>query len=88
MNEQLQRVEANAADAVLAFYQQRLNSEDRTFTADQLRFYVSNNISGRVSPGTPDRVLRNLRAKGLLDYVVLNRGKSLYKAVILGTTSA
>ena len=77
-----------AAVAVLEFVTQRLNSADPTFTSDQLRFYVQNNIVGKASPSTTDRVLRDLRAKGKLDYIVLNRGLSLYKAVKIGTTSA
>lgn len=76
-----------AAVAVLEFVTQRLNSEDRTFTSDQLRWYVQNNMVGKASPSTTDRVLRALRAKGKLDYTVENRGLSLYKAQPLGTTS-
>ena len=76
------------AAAILAFYGQRMDSEDRTFTADQLRFYVNNNVIGKVSPSSADRVLRMLRQQGQIDYTVLNRGKSLYRAEPLGTTSA
>ncbi len=78
MNEHLQHAEATAADAVLAFYKQHLNN---TFTADELRSYVAEHITGTVSPSTADRVLRNLRIQSKLDYVVLNRGKSIYKAI-------
>jgi hypothetical protein len=76
MNEHLQHNEATAGDAVLAFCKQHLNN---TFTADELRLYVAEHITGTVSPSTADRVLRNLRIKGQVEYVVLNRGKSLYK---------
>ncbi len=80
---QFNRVVATAGDAVLDFIKMRLadNENNGAFTADQLRFYVNNNTSGGVSPSTADRVLRNLRAKGLVQYVVLNRGKSLYLAI-------
>lgn len=74
--------------AVQAFWKQRVNSDNPQFTGEQLRFYVSNNTMGKVSPGTPDRILRQLRQSGDLDYIILNRGLSLYKAVKLGTTSA
>ena len=86
--EQLKRVYAKTSDAILAFYNQRVNQpgEGSAFTADQLRFFVTNNVQGGVSPSSSDRVLRNLRQQGKLDYVVLNRGKSLYRAVPLGTT--
>jgi hypothetical protein len=75
-----------AAVAVLDFWVQRVSSEDPTFTAAQLRFYLQNNCIGQVSPSTADRILRLLRQKGTVDYVVENRGRSLYKAVPLGTT--
>ena len=76
------------AAAILAFYGQRMDSDDRTFTASALRFYVQNNVIGGVSPSSADRVLRMLRQKGLLDYTVLNRGKSIYRAEALGYTKA
>ena len=89
-NTQLNRVATSAADAILDFYKQRLEDPETkgAFTADQLRFYVNNNVSGGAAPASADRVLRMLRQKGKLDYVVLNRGKSLYRFVPLGTTSA
>lgn len=79
-----------AAAAVEAFVAQRLANTDESgaaFTSDQLRFYVNNNMEKTVSPSTADRVLRDLRKQGKLDYLVLNRGRSLYRAVPLGTTS-
>jgi len=76
-----------AATAVLVFWAQRLNSEDPTFTADQLRFYVQNNYTGKTSPSSADRILRMLRQKGRLDYTVENRGRSIYKAQKRGTTT-
>jgi hypothetical protein len=76
-----------AAAAVVAFWAQRLNSEDPTFTADQLRFYVQNNYTGKTSPSSADRILRMLRQKGQLDYTVENRGRSIYKAQKRGTTT-
>jgi hypothetical protein len=86
--EQLKRVMATASEAILAFYKERVGQpgEGSAFTADQLRFFVNNNVSGGVSPSTADRVLRNLRQQNKLDYVVLNRSKSLYRAVPIGTT--
>ena len=79
---------STAGEAILAFDNQRVNQpgEGSAFTADQLRFFVTNNVKGGVSPSSSDRVLRNLRQQGKLDYIVLNRGKSLYRAVPLGTT--
>jgi hypothetical protein len=81
----------SAKEAILAFVRERLANatpEGAAFTADQLRNFVMNNVAGGVSPSSADRVLRTLRQAGRLDYVVLNRSKSLYKAVPLGTTQA
>jgi hypothetical protein len=81
----------SAKEAILAFVRACLvnaTPEGAAFTADQLRNFVMNNVTGGVSPSSADRVLRTLRQAGRLDYVVLNRSKSLYKAVPLGTTQA
>ena len=88
--QQLNRVAATAKEAILDFIKQRLaDTEDNgAFTSDQLRFYVQNNVVGGVSPSSADRVLRQLRQSGKLDYAVINRGKSIYRALPLGTTHA
>ena len=88
--QQLNRVAATTKEAILEFIGQRLNDTNShgAFTADQLRFYVNNSVTGGVSPSSADRVLRMLRQRGLVDYCVLNRGKSLYRALPLGTTHA
>jgi hypothetical protein len=75
-----------AAIAVQEFWALKMSSEDSTFTASQLRFYLQNNCVGQVSPSTADRVLRLLRQKGNIDYIVENRGLSLYRAMPLGST--
>ncbi len=77
--QQLNRVAATTKDAILDFMKARLASGDPTFTSDQLRFYVTNNVVGKVSPSSADRVLRLLRQQGMVDYYVVNRGRSLYK---------
>jgi hypothetical protein len=81
--QQINRVRATAGEAILDFISQRLTDTEAkgAFTADQLRFYVNNNVTGGISPSSADRILRMLRQQGKLAYVVLNRGKSLYRAV-------
>ena len=81
--QQLNRVAATTKEAILEFIKQRLSDANSygTFTADQLRFYVQNNTLGRVSPSSSDRVLRQLRQENKVNYIVLNRGRSLYRAV-------
>jgi hypothetical protein len=76
-----------AAAAIQDFWSQRLNSVDPSFTGNQLRFYVQNNYTGKTSPSSADRILRILRQKGKIDYTVINRGRSLYRAQPLGTTT-
>jgi hypothetical protein len=79
----------SAKEAIKAFITIRLANTDSNgaaFTADSLRDFVMNNVEGGVSPGSSDRVLRMLRQSGQINYQVLNRGKSLYKAVPLVST--
>jgi hypothetical protein len=87
---QLNRVASTTSEAILSFIKARLADTENNgaFTADQLRFYVNNSVQGGVSPSSADRVLRSLRQTGKLDYVVLNRGRSLYRAMPLGSTHA
>jgi hypothetical protein len=79
--QQFNRVAATTKEAILDFINERLTSYNGVFTSNQLRFYVSNNVVGGVSPSSADRVLRMLRQKNKINYIVLNRGKSLYRAV-------
>jgi hypothetical protein len=81
--QQLNRVASTTKEAILDFIKQRLADTENNgaFTSDQLRFYVQNNVAGRVSPSSADRVLRMLKQENKIMYLVLNRGKSLYRAV-------
>lgn len=74
-NENLQRVSARIGKAILAFYENDPNSE---FHADDLRDSVREQC-GRVAPASSDRVLRDLRKKGEINYKVTNRRQSLYQ---------
>ncbi len=48
-----------------------------TFHSSQLHKYVADRVD--ISPGSADRIMRDLKQKGLLNYTVVNRAKSLYK---------
>jgi hypothetical protein len=48
-----------------------------TFRADELRAYVV--AKGGRAPGSPDRILRQLRVRGVVSYRVLDRRASLYE---------
>lgn len=76
------------ANAIQDFISQRLADTENggAFTADQLRFYVQNNTISGASPSSADRVLRMLKQQNKIMYIVLNRGRSLYRALPLGTT--
>ena len=76
--EHLDRVSDRIAGAITAF----LASRD-TFTADELRRAVRERC-GEVAPGSPDRVLRDLRQRGVVAYEVVSRKASLYRVIRLG----
>lgn len=67
----LESVSERIAGRILGFCASRVGKE---FHADDLRQHV-----GDCAPGSADRVLRLLRQTERLDYVVLNRRKSLYR---------
>jgi len=50
----------------------------KQFYAEDLRRHVINHI-GTIAPGSADRVLRDLRQRGFVDYRVLHRATSLYE---------
>lgn len=70
------RVRDRIADLILTFCQ-----NNWAFRADDLRTYISNMVGGAVAPGSPDRILRDLRQRGLIDYRVTNRRASSYEII-------
>ena len=72
---ELKRVTSRIANAVMAFCQGK--SE---FHAAALREHVDGEC-GATAPGSAHRVLRSLRAQGLLDYKCINRRDSLYQSL-------
>lgn len=71
----LERVSSRIAAAILRFA-----VPGRKFHADELRQFVIEAV-GECAPGSADRVLRQLRSRGVLDYRCLNRKDSLYEAL-------
>lgn len=51
------------------------------FTAQELREYVSYRTKSTKAPSSPDRVMRDLRKEGKINYQVVNRTKSLYRTL-------
>ena len=80
MEEQLQRVALNLNETIVEFFTKRLAAQDQRFTANDLRHYVNAKNFG-TAPASADRIMRLLKKKGVIDYAVVNRGRSLYQAV-------
>jgi len=82
MEQQLNRVALNLNQAIVEFWAKRVAAEEPRFTSTELRQHVQHYNYG-TAPASADRVLRMLRTKGLVNYAVINRGKSLYLALPL-----
>jgi len=74
--ENLERVYARIAPMILMFAREQ--GCGAPFRVETLRRYVRTRAPG-IAPDSPGRVLRQLRLKGALDYVVVNRRQSLYQ---------
>ena len=70
---ELRRVSGAIASAIVRFCRTR-----STFTAAELREYVDNSAP-MSAPASADRVLRNLRQRGIIDYQLTDRAGSRYK---------
>jgi DNA-binding PadR family transcriptional regulator len=64
--------------AILTFCRGRMSTGASRFHAEDLRRYLSYYCIN-FAPGSPDRVLRNLRAKGLVSYELIDRRNSYYE---------
>lgn len=78
--EHIERVSIRIGAAIIAFAQLhlRLGGDLGRFYIDELRAYVTE-VVGIVAPASPDRILRDLRQRGRLNYKVIDRGASLYQ---------
>ena len=72
--EQLNRVKNAIATHVIAFITEH---EGKEFYNADLHNYVAERSP--IAPGSADRVLRDLKAKGAVRYVLVDRAKSLYR---------
>ncbi len=80
MNEEhLSRVSDTIAPIVLEFCQDRMRTCQAQFRMEELRTYVSERTM--IAPASPDRILRDLRQAGKLNYRVVNRRGSLYEVI-------
>jgi len=74
-HENLDRVTSKLSGPILAFC--RLH---RDFHMEDLRLYLRGQ-SVDFAPDSPSRILRELRLRGAVDYVITNRRQSAYRVV-------
>ncbi len=88
-NQDIKRVGLNLNQVIVAFWKAKLNldSPSARFTATELRQFVQHHNFG-TAPASADRIMRNLRKSGKINYAVVNRSKSLYEAIPLDTVQA
>jgi hypothetical protein len=79
-----ERVRTRIGGAIKQF---GLSVFSRDVHADEIRHYVTTHV-GPVAPGSADRILRDLRQRGEIDYVLVSRRKSLYRFVRVGEVMA
>jgi hypothetical protein len=77
--EELERVSHRIEGAVHEFCRERLARAEDLFHMEDLLRYVNDVPEIKVAPASPDRVLRAMRAKGVVNYTVVERSKSLYR---------
>lgn len=67
---------------VVEFVERSLR-ENKEFTARDLRLYVSLQLKGELAsaPASADRIMRDQRKKGNINYELVSRRKSLYRAL-------
>jgi hypothetical protein len=80
----LDAVSLRIAGAIVEFC---MTNQDHDWHADDLRNYVTEKV-GTVAPGSADRVLRDLRAKGRVQYRCVSRNKSLYRVLAVKVSQA
>lgn len=73
--ENRERVSSRIGAAILSFC-----LVNRQFHAEDLRKFVTRE-TGISAPASADRILRDLRQRGVIEYRVLNRRESLYEVI-------
>ena len=73
----LERVSDRIAGAIREFFDLHAGQQ---FHAERLREYVEGRC-GKTAPGSADRVMRDMRQRGEISYVVESRSQSLYRVL-------
>lgn len=76
MANEITRVTERIAGHVSAFL-----STHSEFHGPELHRYVEAQVGGYVAPGSPDRIMRAMRQRGEINYVVVSRSQSLYRSI-------
>ncbi len=71
--EERERVHVRIGPSIVEF----ARNHQRPFFMDDLRRHLTLTV-GIVAPASPDRILRQLRQQKKLDYIVVDRKRSLY----------
>jgi hypothetical protein len=79
--QQLLRVRSSLADLIVAFWTRKLAAPSPDFYADELRRAIA--VGVKSAPASADRVLRDLRQAKRINYTVVSRSRSLYRALPL-----
>lgn len=74
---ELSRISNNIRGHILAFGKERLAAGQPQFFMQDLHEYIRRNAS--VAPASPDRILRQLRKDGEINYRVVSRSASHYE---------
>jgi hypothetical protein len=81
MNEQSEQL--TRVNSAIAIFVEAFVSSHTTWHVSDLQRYVFDRVDGYVAPASPDRILRDLRQKKVIDYEVVNRRKSLYRTIAM-----
>ena len=76
--EERARVKSRIGSLILRFCATQL-ALHRSFFMEELRQFVEEELRQAVAPDSPGRILRQLRQQHLLNYMVVSRGRSLYR---------
>jgi hypothetical protein len=76
-HQHLARVADNIGATVVRFCAARIGA---TFSASALRYFVTH-VHPHIAPESPGRILRELKKRGIVDYVLVSRAQSLYRVV-------
>jgi hypothetical protein len=82
--QQMTRVRDGIGGDIVAFWKGRLagTTRDRLFYAADLYAFLEAR-QHKTAPGSPDRVMRDMRTRREINYRLVSRSKSLYEAIHL-----